>query len=193
MIDSIQPPRPSASTASPRSLEQDLEQATRESVDYQILRRTLGIEQEPSEQVADELRQASEAPEAALQAEAFSRRLVEQRSLELQVNAEPVPQQIDPLVLGTAFPPAASAVRYVLTWMPTDVSIKSVFLPATMPCWHWIATAMAALMTAANCSATSMGPPTALPSWHVSTRTATAVSMRPIASSSSCACCASML
>ncbi|GIZ11223.1 hypothetical protein [Pseudomonas sp. NCCP-436] len=102
MIDSIQSPRHSASTASPRSLEQDLEQATRESVDYQILRRTLGIEQEPSEQVADELRQASEAPEAALQAEAFSRRLVEQRSLELQVNAEPVPQQIDPLVLDLA-------------------------------------------------------------------------------------------
>lgn len=103
MIDSIQPSRPSVSTANSRALEQELEQATRESVDYQILRRTLGIEQEQSSgQVAEELRQASEAPEAAVQAEVFSQRLVEQRSLVLQVNTEPEPQQVDPLVLDLA-------------------------------------------------------------------------------------------
>ena len=61
MFDALSAPRPNSSPANPRALDDELDRAARESINYQILRRTLGIEdkQKPGE-VARELRETAE-------------------------------------------------------------------------------------------------------------------------------------
>lgn len=103
MFDALSAPRPSSSPASPRPLDEELENAANESINYQILRRTLGIEDEdkPSE-IARELRQTAEPPAVSSSAAVVSQALIDQRGLELSVNIGQAPQQVDPLVLDLA-------------------------------------------------------------------------------------------
>lgn len=104
MIDLLSAPRPSASPASARPREDELDNATRESIDYQILRRTLGIEDEHEPgSAAREVREAvAPAPVAASAAE-VSQAVIEQRTLEVNLSAAQAPvQQVDPLVLDLA-------------------------------------------------------------------------------------------
>ncbi|WAJ36443.1 hypothetical protein OU800_17745 [Pseudomonas sp. GOM7] len=103
MFDALSAPRPSSLPASPRPADDTLDSATRESVDYQILRRTLGIEdQQTPGDITRELRQKDEPPAVSSAAEALSQAVVEQRGLELEVRVEQTPQQVDPLVLDLA-------------------------------------------------------------------------------------------
>lgn len=103
MFDALSAPRPSSPPASPRPSDDALDSATRESVDYQILRRTLGIEdQQTPGDITRKLRQQDEPPAVASAAEALSQAVVEQRGLELEVRVDQTPQQVDPLVLDLA-------------------------------------------------------------------------------------------
>ena len=63
MFDALSAPRPNNSPVSARPLDDELDRATHESINYQILRRTLGIdeEQKPGE-IARELRETAEPP-----------------------------------------------------------------------------------------------------------------------------------
>lgn len=103
MFDALSAPRPSSNPATTRPLEDELDSASSESVDYQILRKTLGIEdrQQPG-QVARELRAAASPPAIASSAASVSQAVVEQRDLELNVTIGQTPQQVDPLVLDLA-------------------------------------------------------------------------------------------
>ncbi|WP_457977679.1 hypothetical protein L0Y47_18555 [Ectopseudomonas composti] len=103
MFDVLSAPRPSSSPASPRPLDDELDRAARESIDYQILRRTLGIEdkQKPGE-IARELQQTAEPPAVSSSAVAVSQAVIDQRSLELNVSSGQTPQQVDPLALDLA-------------------------------------------------------------------------------------------
>ncbi|EZH78655.1 hypothetical protein AU05_19215 [Ectopseudomonas composti] len=103
MFDALSAPRPSSSPASPRPLDDELDRAARESIDYQILRRTLGIEdkQKPGE-IARELQQTAEPPAVSSSAVAVSQAVIDQRSLELNVSSGQTPQQVDPLALDLA-------------------------------------------------------------------------------------------
>jgi hypothetical protein len=103
MFDVLSAPRPSSSPASPRPLDEELDRAARESIDYQILRRTLGIEdeQKPGE-IARELQQTAEPPAVSSSAVAVSQAVIDQRSLELNVSSGQTPQQVDPLALDLA-------------------------------------------------------------------------------------------
>lgn len=103
MFDALSAPRPSINPATPRQLEDELDSALSESVDYQILRKTLRIEdsQQPG-QVARELRAATSPPAISSSAAAVSQAVVEQRDLELTVTTGQTPQQVDPLVLDLA-------------------------------------------------------------------------------------------
>ena len=103
MFDALSAPRPSSSPSSPRPSNEELDNAAHESINYQILRRTLGIEneQEPGE-IARELRQTAEPPPIAGSAAAVSQAVIEQRGLELTVSAGQAPQLVDPLVLDLA-------------------------------------------------------------------------------------------
>ena len=103
MFDALSAPRPLSSPASPRPHDDDLDKAARESLDYQILRRTLGIEdkQKPGE-IARELNDTVEPPAVSASAASVSQAVVDQRSLELDVTLEQTPQQVDPLVLDLA-------------------------------------------------------------------------------------------
>ena len=101
MMDILSAPRLSSSPPQAKSREDELDISTRESIDYQILRRTLGIEgeQDPS-QTARTLREATSPAAAEASAAAVSQAVVEQRELELSVTSEV--QQVDPLVLDLA-------------------------------------------------------------------------------------------
>ncbi|AEB59711.1 hypothetical protein MDS_3680 [Ectopseudomonas mendocina NK-01] len=103
MFDALSAPRPSSSPASPRSLNEELDNAANESINYQILRRTLGIEneQKPGE-IVRELRQTAEPPPISDSAATVSQAVIEQRGLELNVSTGQSPQQVDPLVLDLA-------------------------------------------------------------------------------------------
>lgn len=103
MFDALSAPRTSNIPASPRPQDNELDSAAHESINYQILRRTLGIEdvQTPG-QLARELRETAEQPAISSSAAAVSQAVVEQRSLELNVSAEQAPQLVDPLVLDLA-------------------------------------------------------------------------------------------
>lgn len=103
MFDALSAPRPSSSPASPRSLNEELDNAANESINYQILRRTLGIEneQKPGE-IVRELRQTAEPLPISDSAATVSQAVIEQRGLELNVSTGQSPQQVDPLVLDLA-------------------------------------------------------------------------------------------
>lgn len=103
MFDALSAPRPS-------QLEKQLDAGLRDSLDYQILRRTLMPKGEvpPPEQAASEIQDASQpAPAAATvvdagaQAASFQQ-VLQQRELQLNVTANPQPQKTDPLVLDLA-------------------------------------------------------------------------------------------
>ncbi len=106
MFDVTHAPR-SAQASPARDLQSSLDQAVAESIDYQILRRTLMPDAEPVEPVAVESAEAAsvsldgELPAAATEAVVRAEQTLEQRSLELNVSSEP-PKQSDPLVLDLA-------------------------------------------------------------------------------------------
>ena len=103
MFDALSAPRPSP-------LDKQLDAGLRDSLDYQILRRTLMPKGEvpPPEQAAAEIEEASQAAPAAAtvvdagaQAASFQQ-VLQQRELQLNVTANPQPQKTDPLVLDLA-------------------------------------------------------------------------------------------
>lgn len=103
MFDTLSAPRPS-------TLDRQLDASLRGSLDYQILRRTLMPqgEQPAPEQAAAAIEEASQAAPAAdavvdasAQAASFQQ-VLQQRELQLNVNANPAPQKTDPLVLDLA-------------------------------------------------------------------------------------------
>jgi len=110
MFDVVSAPHSLAPAARAHDLEQTLDAGMRDSLDYQILRRTLMRESEaPDPQAAaEEIGAAAEGSEVSTpalnaQAQAASfRQVLEQRTLELKVTANPEPQKSDPLVLGLA-------------------------------------------------------------------------------------------
>jgi len=102
MIDALSP-RPS-------SLDRQLDAGLRDSLDYQILRRTLmpgGEQPEPGaaateiEEAARPARDPGAQVETGVSADSF-RQVLQQRELQLNVTANPQPQQTDPLVLDLA-------------------------------------------------------------------------------------------
>lgn len=103
MFDSLSAPRPSA-------LDKQLDAGLRDSLDYQILRRTLMPkgEQPTPEAAAAEIEEASqpdaaEVPPVDAMAQAASfQQVLQQRELQLNVTANPQPQKTDPLVLDLA-------------------------------------------------------------------------------------------
>ncbi|MDG1581469.1 hypothetical protein [Pseudomonas sp. GOM6] len=103
MIDALSAPRPT-------TLDQQLDAGLRDSLDYQILRRTLMPKGEvpPSEQAAGKIEEASQpAPTAATVVDsgaqlASFQQVLQQRELQLNVTANPPPQKTDPLVLDLA-------------------------------------------------------------------------------------------
>ncbi|MDD0841866.1 hypothetical protein [Pseudomonas sp. Gutcm_11s] len=104
MFDSLSAPRPS-------SLDKQLDAGLRDSLDYQILRRTLMPKSEPPApgEAAAEIEQASQAePTAATNGEAIAaqaasfQQVIQQRELQINVTTNPQPQQVDPLVLDLA-------------------------------------------------------------------------------------------
>ena len=103
MFDALSAPRPNNSPVSARPLDDELDRATHESINYQILRRTLGIdeEQKPGE-IARELRETAEPPAVSSSAAVVSQAVIDQRGLELNVSLGQAPQQVDPLVLDMA-------------------------------------------------------------------------------------------
>ncbi len=103
MFDALSAPRINISPANPRPQDDELQRATNETINYQILRRTLGIdeEQKPGE-VARELRETAEPPAASSSAAVVSQSVIDQRGLELNVSLGQAPQQVDPLALDLA-------------------------------------------------------------------------------------------
>ena len=103
MFDALSAPRPNSSPSSARPLDDELDRATHESINYQILRRTLGIEdeQKPGE-IARELRETAEPPAVSSSAAVVSQAVIDQRGLELNVSLGQAPQQVDPLALDLA-------------------------------------------------------------------------------------------
>jgi hypothetical protein len=103
MFDALSAPRPSA-------LDKQLDTGLRDSLDYQILRRTLmpkGEQPAPEAAAAEieEARQpdAADAPPVDAMAQAASfQQVLQQRELQLNVTANPQPQKTDPLVLDLA-------------------------------------------------------------------------------------------
>jgi hypothetical protein len=98
MFDALSAPRPSA-------LDKQLDAGLRDSLDYQILRRTLmpkGDQPVPTETV-EASQPAADAPpvEAMAQAASFQQ-VLQQRELQLNVTSNPQPQKTDPLVLDLA-------------------------------------------------------------------------------------------
>ncbi|MGL4317179.1 MAG: hypothetical protein ACRCTL_11285 [Pseudomonas sp.] len=114
MFDALSAPHSPPASRHRNSLEQELDAGVRDSLDYQILRRTLMPDSEapvPGEAAA-EISQASQqssssssastaVADASAQAASFQQ-VLQQRELELNVNAQPQPQQVDPLVLDLA-------------------------------------------------------------------------------------------
>jgi hypothetical protein len=61
MFDALSAPRPAASPTRPPTREDELDAGVRESLDYQILRRPLGIaEQDAPGEAAGEIREAAD-------------------------------------------------------------------------------------------------------------------------------------
>ncbi|HSC84856.1 MAG TPA: hypothetical protein VLC30_14670 [Pseudomonas sp.] len=111
MFDALSAPHSPSAAQHSNSLEQELDAGVRDSLDYQILRRTLMPDSKaptPGEAAA-EISQASQPSsasgtavvEASAQAASFQQ-VLQQRELELNVNVQPQPQQVDPLVLDLA-------------------------------------------------------------------------------------------
>ncbi|MBB2495691.1 hypothetical protein [Aquipseudomonas ullengensis] len=114
MLDALSAPHSPSSSRHSSNLEQELDAGVRDSLDYQILRRTLMPDSEtplPGEAAA-EISQASQQSntsssastavvDASAQAASFQQ-VLEQRELELNVTAKPQPEQVDPLVLDLA-------------------------------------------------------------------------------------------
>lgn len=103
MIDALSAPRPTP-------LDQQLDAGLRDSLDYQILRRTLMPKGEapPSEQAPGKIEETSQPAPAATtvvdsgaQLTSFQQ-VLEQRELQLNVTTNPPPQKTDPLVLDLA-------------------------------------------------------------------------------------------
>ena len=99
------------STPHSTALDKQLDAGLRDSVDYQILRRTLmpKTEQPSHEAAAAEIEQGGQAePATAPSAEAIAvqaasfQQVLEQRELQLNVSTGPQPQKTDPLVLDLA-------------------------------------------------------------------------------------------
>ncbi|MGG2396507.1 hypothetical protein ACJRW5_06085 [Pseudomonas sp. SH1-B] len=103
MFDALSAPRPLSSPARSQPIDSDLDRTAREPLNYQLLRRTLGLEeqQQPGE-IARKLNDVTEQPAVASGAAVVSQAVVEQRSLEVNVSAGQRPQQVDPLVLDLA-------------------------------------------------------------------------------------------
>ena len=112
MFDTLSAPRSAAAQPSRSSdLEDNLDAGLRDSLDYQILRRTLMPKSEAvaPEAAAAEINAARRPDSSAsdvvadtsVQAASFQQ-VLEQRELQLNVNANPQPQQTDPLVLDLA-------------------------------------------------------------------------------------------
>lgn len=102
MFDVLSAPRANPSPAHHGSIDQTLDEGKRASLDYQILRRTLMIEQdEPSSTPPPAAESSAEPPAIASQASAFEQ-VVAQRELELNISAPAQPQKTDPLVLDLA-------------------------------------------------------------------------------------------
>lgn len=101
MFDATRAPRPPAHT--PRgNLERDLEAGMRDSLDYQILRRTLIPEEVDAQpQAASVSDPTGEPPVVASQATDFQQ-IVDQRDLQLNVTLGDQSQKTDPLVLDLA-------------------------------------------------------------------------------------------
>jgi hypothetical protein len=103
MFDALSAPRPSA-------LDRQLDTGLRDSLDYQILRRTLMPkgEQPAPEAAATEIEEVSQADSAdatpvdAMAQAASFQQVLQQRELQLNVTANPQPQKTDPLVLDLA-------------------------------------------------------------------------------------------
>jgi hypothetical protein len=103
MFDALSTPRST-------SLDKQLDAGLRDSLDYQILRRTLMPkgEQPAPAAAAAEIEEARSSPpsesprvDAAAQAASFQQ-VLQQRELQLNVSANPEPQKTDPLVLDLA-------------------------------------------------------------------------------------------
>lgn len=103
MIDSL----PASSSRAQLKREQELPVAVRDSINYQILRRTLGIEAPDAQKAAEDIRDASRETSVpgpvdnSAQVASFQQ-VIEQRSLQLNVTSTPSPQKTDPLVLDLA-------------------------------------------------------------------------------------------
>ncbi|MBB1520018.1 hypothetical protein [Aquipseudomonas guryensis] len=112
MFDALSAPHSAAARPSRNGdLEDNLDAGLRDSLDYQILRRTLMPKDEvpAPEAAAAEINEArspdsttsSAMAEASAQAASFQQ-VLQQRELELNVSVNPQPQQTDPLVLDLA-------------------------------------------------------------------------------------------
>lgn len=102
MFDALSAPRANPAPTSHSSLDQSLDEGKRASLDYQILRRTLMIEQdEAPPKDAPQPPDTVEPPAISTQASAFEQ-LVAQRELELNIGTPAEPQKTDPLVLDMA-------------------------------------------------------------------------------------------
>lgn len=89
-----------ASIQSSRSSAETLPDAPKESVNYQILRRTLGLE-DPKTPAYSPAAEPAELPAVSAQAASVSQAVASQRQLQVTVNAGE-PEVVDPLVLDLA-------------------------------------------------------------------------------------------
>ncbi len=102
MFDALSAPRADPSPTHHGSIDQTLDEGKRASLDYQILRRTLMIEQDaPPSTSPSSTEPTPEPPVIATQASAFEQ-VVAQRELELNISVPAEPQKTDPLVLDLA-------------------------------------------------------------------------------------------
>lgn len=110
MLDAIGSPRHTTSHHRPASkLEEQLDAGMRDSLDYQILRRTLMPDTEaPATPVTEAASSAPAAPPPATSLANISsnttsfQQVIEQRELQLNISSTPAPAQSDPLVLDLA-------------------------------------------------------------------------------------------
>jgi len=131
MFDALSAPRPHPAPSHPDSIEQSLDEGKRASLDYQILRRTLMIEQdEAPARAAPPPQDAPEPPAISAQASAFEQ-VVAQRELELNISAPTTPQKTDPLVLdlaGNGFS-TSGLTRPVLFDLDADGRLDQISVP----------------------------------------------------------------
>lgn len=103
MIDALSAPHLPATNTAARERKAETATEQQESLNYQILRRTLNIEEttDPGEAARD-INEAAEQPAVSASAAAVSQAVADQRGLELNVSAGTAPQLVDPLVLDIA-------------------------------------------------------------------------------------------